>query len=294
MIYPVSKVGQLLAGDEVQIVGPEIDTNVTRWAPSVEVAPVGTPLVLRIQTASGASPPFNLSATIAAGAKVATPTVGTMPVLAGATIFVRVVSGPVGGSAASYLTGYFETGQTTSGSAFATLSELKEFLNITTSSQDQILTATLAGVTRRMQNFMRREILAGSATELLNGQGDELLQLTHYPLLQAGVVLIDAVAIDAADLEWDLTAGQVRYGGRFPTGFGNVQAFYDHGYLIVPDDLARACIMQAAFDYRRSALGGNLLGQVSKAHEGGGSTTYVSGRWLPEVEDTLRVYRRGV
>lgn len=289
----LQKTGQLLTGDEALAIAPGIDSQITRLVVLVEVAPVGAPLVLRVQNVSGASPTEYIEATISAGAYVAAAVSGSVSISAGATFYVRVVSGPTGANAASYLYGYVETTADESGGTFCTVGAVKTILGLTTSTSDTELAAIIEGVTARMQAFMGRTILLGAVTDRLSlPYDDTMLTLSEYPVTAVASVTEDGAAVDPTEYVLLGARGQLYREGGWSKGQHHLVVAYTAGISTVPHDLQRACALQSALEFKQEMSAGNRLGELSKAHEAGGSTTYRDGAWLPEVLSTLLNRRR--
>lgn len=291
---PIELTGQLLAGAEAQVIGPATASAVTRFAPAVEVAPVGTPLVLRVQDASGASPTGYLQATIPAGAKVATPATGSFNVGAGATIYVRVVSGPTGANAASYLGGYFETTGAASGGTFCTVADLKTFAGITAATDDALLAAIIARVTGSMQKYMGRTIVETTYTAELHSlaYGTPQLVLDHRPIVSVSEVRESGTVVSAADYVLVADSGILYRETGWPSGTFHLAVDYTAGYASVPDALQGACIQQSRYVWTQAKNAGDKFGLAQRAEGGGGSTAFIVQDWYPGVEGVLRSYRR--
>jgi hypothetical protein len=103
------------------VTSPLYDSNIVLFAPMVSVAPVGLPLVIHLQTVPGQLAPNFIEAIIQPGEYFAIPVVGNLFITAERPIWIRIMSGPVGANAASYLGGFFEI---TDGSSIASLEDV--------------------------------------------------------------------------------------------------------------------------------------------------------------------------
>ena len=294
MILPFQKAGILVAADEVQVLAPGLASAVVRFAPTVDVAPVGTPLVLRVQDVTGASPTGYVEATIAAGAKVATPGTGSFNVAAGATVYVRVVSGPVGANAASWLSGYFETSGADAGTAFCTVADLKTFAGITGSTYDAELGAIIARVTGAMQAWIGRLIVETTYTAERHSfyVANTKLVLLQRPLISVQEVRVDGTAISASDYVAQLGEGILYAEGGWSSGSYHIEVDYTAGYASVPPALVDACLRQSRYEWTLAKHGGDRFGLAQRAEASGGSTAFVVEDWYPGVLAAMRAYRR--
>lgn len=291
MIIPISKAGMLAQYDEIELKGSASAYRIVRFAPAVEVAPIGGDLVLRVQNLSGIAPTFYLEATIVDGQRTCTPVTGLMAIAGGASFWIHVVSAPVA-SPPSWLIGYVEDSVEPTGAFLCSVPDVKLLLGLETSEPDVLLTAIVAGVSRRIQVFCGRSFIIRSRVDRLSvNRSDPYLILPDFPVYSVASVTVEGEVVDPAD--YLITSGGMLYNaGRWPKGSEHVVVDWISGELSIPADVARACCSQSAFEYRRAKAGGNLLGVLSKAHEGGGSTTYQPGAWLPEVLDVLVAHRR--
>ena len=179
--------------------------------------------------------------------------------------------------------------------ALATLSELKEYLDISSAAHDARLTSLLARAESAMEQFTERRFAAADYVELNDGAGVPWLLLRHYPALSVASVHDDTARafppdtlIPAADYALEADAGILRLtsGGVFTRGVSNVRAAYRAGYETPPSDLKQACILFAAllFEERKN------VGVASRSLKDG-ATTYRHG--IPEeVLKMLEPYRR--
>ena len=175
--------------------------------------------------------------------------------------------------------------------SLATVAQLKAFLKLTGSGEDAALQTLLDRVTGRMQAYTGRSLLRRTReAELYSGLGDSWLDLRDRPA--AAVIEVRHGDDLISQSEYAIDAENGRLLGAWTRGDLNYTVTWQSGYATLPGELVDACVRQAAWTYRQSALGGNLLGVTSKQHEGGGSTSFVSDAWLPEVIDVLDGYRR--
>ena len=296
---PFQQPGDLIAGQEAQIVGPVSASLVTRFAPSVNVAPVGADLVLRVQNEPGASPASFIDATIPAGSFVATPNTGALAIGAGGTIWIRVVSGPIGDDVASFLYGYVENNLADPpSSTFATLSQVKAQGKLVTAEADTELPIIIQAVTLAMQKYMGRQIIEATYTNERHSVfiETEKLYTSEWPISSVSAVEVDGSVVDPGEYELVQPAGD-RPGylycfGLWQPSRSRTLLTYTAGYSATPSDLVQACVRQTLYLFMQGAQGGARLGEKSRADGGGGSTLYITDDWLADVKRVLDQYRR--
>lgn len=242
-----------------------------------------------------------ISVTIADGAAYGTG-VGSLAIAAGGLVYLRVGAS---GASSMNLAGWVEiegaAGVTT---ALTNLARVKQWLGIGDTANDDLLSTLIAGVSKRCQTAMEREILATAiAAELHEGDGaDDVLQLRQFPILAspapvvrqltaAGPVVIDAVTYRLLpDRGWILR-GVNGSSTPWPCGRANLEVDYTAGYAVVPEDLAQAATMQVAYLWRQTKAGGNRLGERGTILELGGTAAYLTGEWAPGVQEALLAHR---
>lgn len=290
----IHKTGILATGDELVVSGFAAGVSLSRFAPSVEVAPVSASLVLRLQGASGAAVSPNLEATIAAGSKVATPVSGAVPIAAGGSIYVRVQSAPTGGNAPSHLGGYFEflPSWSASGTSFVTTAQLKSFAGISVATYDADLDAICLFVTSAMQQYIQRDLLSTAYSVEMHSLSvmTDLLVLRHHPILSVSSVLVDGVEVTGYVI--DAESGMLFLAAGWWPGRQHISVSYTAGYAAVPPAIVGAALDQARFQWTRHARGGNRLGEAQRAEASGGSTAFIVDAWYPGVREIMDSLRR--
>ena len=242
-----------------------------------------------------------ISVTIADGAAYGTGS-GSLAIAAGGLVYLRVSAA---GATSMNLSGWVEVegaaGVTT---ALTNLARVKEWLGFTDSGYDAILSTLIAGVSKRCQVAMEREILATAiAAELHEGDGaDDVLQLREFPIVSppapvvrqltvAGPVVLDAATYRLLpERGWILRAVNGS-STPWPSGRANLEIDYTAGYATVPEDLAQAATMQVAYLWRQTKAGGNRLGERGTILELGGTAAYLTGEWAPGVLEALLAHR---
>lgn len=150
-------------------------------------------------------------------------------------------------------------------------------------------------------SFCRHNFEVASFTEQLDGDGSNLLTLSHTPIVGVQSLLIDGVAVDIAEARiyalWikfddsDEYSARLRSNGRiFPRGAKNVSVTYTAGYSEVPDDLAIACARQAI--YLQNTLGKQGMLTESNQTSQASKTFALDGQLAPAVKSVALRYRR--
>jgi hypothetical protein len=191
-----------------------------------------------------------------------------------------------------------------------TIADIKTPLGLADETRhDTFLTALIAAFSRRADNFTGRVLqdTGAAVTEYYRG-GCDLLQLRRYP-----IVSITSIK-EAWDRDWDAATALVadtdywisdaesgileRLYATWPDGSGRTQVIYRGGFAepdavlaagqtALPADLREAARLQCTMIFQRR----DDLGLVGVTFEGGGKQMQQI-RLLPEVEDTLSMYRR--
>jgi len=175
---------------------------------------------------------------------------------------------------------------------FAKLNEVKEFLQITSTNDDSLITNMISRTTKMIQDYLGRNIFSRTITELQSGDGmTSLITLREYPIISvttihddpnrtfgSGTLLIkdtttvegDYIIIDEDDPDGE-NAGEILCvdGVVFSKGDKNIKVVYIAGYATasIPKTLVMAQIDLVAFFFRnkdmRLGIDSYRLGQFS-------------------------------
>lgn len=218
---------------------------------------------------------------------------GSVAVTAGDVLELRVTSA---GGGASDLSGRLAFGADVT---LTSVDRVKEYAGIQGTAVDALLLELVTSVSLAIEAWCGRPLILrayANETHRPNGRSSELL-LERYPVVSspAPTFTLDGTALSASDYELDGDAGILR---RVSSGVltrwesGTVLlASYSAGYATIPADLRAAATKQARHELRQSGLGGDRLGDRSKALEVGGQTTYEPDGLLPSVIQVLELYR---
>jgi len=181
-------------------------------------------------------------------------------------------------------------------SLLTTLADVKTFEGITGAGDDALLTTLVAGVSDRMGDWMRREILSTAYTvEVHDARGFPALVLRHRPIVSVEEVRIEGVAIAAATYQADAASGILYRRAAsdpysedvWPWGSRTIEVDYTAGFATVPASLGLAATKQVAFEF---AMRGHRIRDRGTVLEGG-SAQYLTGPWAPGVLDVMQRYR---
>lgn len=138
--------------------------------------------------------------------------------------------------------------------AFATLAQTKEWLGITGTADDALLTRMLDAATASMEQYMARKILSASYTERRNGTGGNVLTLRNRPVTAVSSVVSDGMTLAISDGKatgYMFDDSALYYiGNAFSRGMQNVTVAYTAGYASAPADLVQACIEIVGAKYK--------------------------------------------
>jgi len=203
--------------------------------------------------------------------------------------------------------------------ALTTLADLKTYLGITDSSEDDLLNLLIADADAAILGYLDRAIEQATLTEYYSGDGTTNLLLQQRPVTAITSVHVDSAAYagqasGAVDSTTEWTAGEDFYAqsvvenesnpgniiaikgpgtftgdgdrqtwGEWPRGTGNIKVIYTAGYSTVPGDLAAACRILVA--WMRSSRENGM--PVKSEKLGSYSYTLLEDTGIPELS-TIR------
>lgn len=141
-------------------------------------------------------------------------------------------------------------------SDFTTLANAKEYLRITGTADDDMITRIITAASQLMIKYMNRDILAADYTERFNGTGNNFHVFGNYPVNSVSFVYVDDIPIMPAitdnsagytfDDEQLVLNGAVFYKGRI-----NCKVVYNAGFTEVPSEIEQACLELVSFKYKQ-------------------------------------------
>lgn len=143
----------------------------------------------------------------------------------------------------------------------ATLQDLKDFLKMTETTDDDKLYDLLRDADAEVLERCGRNFEQATVTEYHDGECSNRILLDEYPVASVTSVHDDVdrvygadALIDAADYVCRIKTGELIYeNGCFADGINNVKVVYVAGYATVPRDIKLACVKLAAANYIESA-----------------------------------------
>lgn len=268
--------------------------TLTSFQPAVLDAPSGDTVKVDLRTATGGGG-SGLSATIPDGGYTpATAVTGSVAIAAGTTMYLRVTAE---GGGALTLYGNFEVDVAAAAqSALTTLARCKSFRNISGSSNDDTLNTIIAGVSAKMQSYMRRTCaLTAYTSELHDASGNsDTITLDEYPIATSPALAMtyNGTTVDTDTYDVDTAAGQViqvASGAATNWAKGRRAYSFDYtaGYSAIPEDIQHWATKQAVHEFQQTEEGGSRLGNRGETLDAGGDAQYLTGQWAQGVLDAM-------
>ena len=182
--------------------------------------------------------------------------------------------------------------------ALTTLDRVKSHRGITATANDADLLLLIAAVTKRMQNYIGREIVAGSeaAEDQTPGGWSAYMLTRHFPIVSVTSITIGGSVLPSAEYRVDNGAGTlVRTtevdGPEIAWSPTRTLTAYSHGYASIPEDLAHAATEEVGHAFSQAKPGGDRLGDEAQSGDTGGTVGYVEAGFLPQTVATMELYR---
>ena len=171
-----------------------------------------------------------------------------------------------------------------------TLATLKSYVT-QGSNDDVMLQRLLSAASKAIANYINRDIVSLSYTDILDGSGGCVVSLSNTPISAVASVTINGNSIPVGSVTttgYYFTSSQIILNGyNFCRGKSNVVISYTAGYATVPNDIEQACIGTVQF-----WLGDRMRnGEVSRSM--GGQTITFSQKDMPEwIKTILMQYKQ--
>lgn len=137
---------------------------------------------------------------------------------------------------------------------FANISDIADFLQQDITTPAQIASAELAlrDASAAIRNYTHQYLeYIDSDVITLDSQGGARLFLPQLPVVSVASVVEDGEALVVTD---DYKLGQYgilhRIGAKWAEGIQVITITYDHGYLVIPDDIVAVCVRAASRAYQ--------------------------------------------
>jgi len=179
-------------------------------------------------------------------------------------------------------------------SDMTTLANVKQYLGVTASDDDALLSRLITAVSEGFESCLNRVISSAPYTEFRDGNGKGVMMFANMPATAVSSVKIDGLAIPAAP---DFTGYGFRFdesllmlnGAVFDKGRRNIEIAYTAGYVTTPKDLEQACIEVVALRFKER----DRIGHQSKSI-GGETVTFITAEAPKSVLATLGWYKKVV
>jgi hypothetical protein len=174
------------------------------------------------------------------------------------------------------------------------IDRLKRFLNKDDGGEDGLLTDILGGVSARMERWIGQPINEQQFDKEMHLSAGYATLVTHYgPITEIHEIDENGTVLTTSD--WRLadhrTIVRIDSSANPQRWVGQVLVTYRAGYLQTPEDLQHACVMQCAFEYQQSGIGGARLGLTSNSPESGDGVGYQPLEFLQTTTDAMQPYR---
>lgn len=179
--------------------------------------------------------------------------------------------------------------------ALTTLQKLKQYLGITTSNDDALLTELVASANAFVLSYIGRDIEAKDYVEKYNGTGSVGITLDNDPIISIAAVAVDGRSVPVStghDVPgyFFVDSQLVLRGSVFTRGKRNVDVSYRAGFDTVPADIMQAANYVAAQMYKRRdriGVSSKTIGQETISYDAADLDTKSRGilnqykkRWL--------------
>ena len=184
--------------------------------------------------------------------------------------------------------------------ALVTLAELKEFLKVSTTTDDVLFNVLINSASRLANSYTGRQLLSKSHTHYYDGSGSSELIVAEYPIVSVTTLNDDTNRdfgsgdnISSANYMLDKEAGIIRLWNAeasFVKGDGTVKLVFSAGYAVadVPADLKLAVMRLCAIMYEKAL---NRRHDVVSESVGDRTTTFTSADIPGDVRTMLAPYK---
>jgi len=184
-------------------------------------------------------------------------------------------------------------------SDLTTLTNLKQWLNVTNANDDTLLSRLITATSNYIQMWLNRTIPVASYSDYRDGSDGVTMVLKNYPIISVSSLTIDGNVIppsvpsppgslDPPGFVFDQFSIML-VGGTyaFTRGYQNIFIQYQAGYSVIPFEIEQACIELASMRYRER----DRIGQVSK-NIGGEIVSYSQKGLSDAIQSVLSDYQR--
>jgi hypothetical protein len=183
--------------------------------------------------------------------------------------------------------------------ALCTVQNVKDFLKITDTDKDTLITSLIPAAQSLIEEYCNRLFEQGAETEYSNGGVDRIC-LKRYPLIVAeGTPLKvyedgsrdygEDTLVDSDDYHVDIDNGIILFDYLLEKSYGAVKVIYTGGYATVPSAVSQACVELVARKLKIGMSGD--IGLISKGTPGGINISFSQADLIPEVKIVLDSFR---
>lgn len=180
--------------------------------------------------------------------------------------------------------------------ALITIEDLKDYLKVTSTEQDLLLTQFVDDAQSILEAWLTRTLESASFTEVFNGDGTDTVVLRNIPVTAVSEVLTsieDSTEVDSTAYKFNPNNGVLKLDSKvFPKTFQDCRVKYTAGWTTstLPDAVRMGLIEMAALLYKNSGHGGDRLGKQSVNQAQGSTLNYIH-KLSPVVQKALSKYR---
>lgn len=183
--------------------------------------------------------------------------------------------------------------------ALISLDNLKEYLQITASTEDALLAAIINGISQRVHDYCQRNLLSKQYTQYYSGRGTSSFMLAMAPVTAVSKIYEDSLRAFGASSEVAVADRIVEPCGRVTAynnrtlwnrGTYNIKVVYTAGYAsaaALPASIALAVKEFCAAAYYKAK---NKRFDVQSESLGDKNITYTQVDMPPQVEGALQPY----
>lgn len=174
-----------------------------------------------------------------------------------------------------------------------TLAKAKEWLNVTSATDDALLTRLVSAASDYIQTWLNRTIASGGYTETRDGNGGATMLFANYPVTSVAAVLVDGLAVPASTgpgvpgYVFNATKIVMRGAYRFTDDVQNVTMTYTAGFSAVPNEIEQACLELVGLRYKER----DRIGIISKGLAGE-TINYTQKDFSDAITTTLTNYKK--
>ncbi len=182
--------------------------------------------------------------------------------------------------------------------ALTTLSSLKRWMNITTTTDDDILNRMIIAASSFINSWLNRTIELQSYDEYYDGSDKIAIFTRNYPVTTVTAVYVNGVSKTILSPS-DFSSSGVKFDDEsifgqnltFDKGKQNVRIVYSAGYFNIPYDIEQSCLEMISVKFKNGR--GSRLGVSSEALAQQ-SVSFFQGDMPKSAETTLMQWRNVV